>query len=177
MTRNGKRVIIGVYPDHARASQVIDQLRLAGFGEDQIDVASENEEERLSGIIVVEKNCGFSRTGVIGTIVGAGLGSLWGVGVAIAALPAVGPVLAGGGLASIIVGAAEGTAVGGVIGALIGSGIRSTDSTVAYARLLDGGTTVVVSPGSRHDEAAEILKEQVEAAQQQHYRRIRALGK
>jgi uncharacterized protein (TIGR02271 family) len=91
--------------------------------------------------------------GVLGGVIGllAGVGAL--------AIPGVGPIIAGGTLASTLAGAGIGAAAGGLIGALAGMGIPEEDARHFDQGFQAGGTLVTVNAGSRDDEARELLYE------------------
>jgi hypothetical protein len=71
----------------------------------------------------------------------------------------VGPIIAGGTLASTLAGAGIGAAAGGLIGALVGMGIPEEDARHFDAGFRAGGTLVTVKAGSRAEEARECLYE------------------
>ncbi len=69
-----------------------------------------------------------------GAVGGLGAGALWGRGIVASALPAIGPVIAGGALAASAIGTST---AGGLIGALIGLGIPDEEAEhVAWVKPL-----------------------------------------
>jgi uncharacterized protein (TIGR02271 family) len=87
--------------------------------------------------------------GVIGLL--AGVGAL--------AIPGVGPIIAGGTLASTLAGAGIGAAAGGLLGALVGMGVPEEDAEHFDQGFRAGGTLVTVNAGNRVEEARTCLYE------------------
>ncbi|HKH82857.1 MAG TPA: YsnF/AvaK domain-containing protein, partial [Gemmatimonadales bacterium] len=87
--------------------------------------------------------------GVIGLL--AGVGAL--------AIPGIGPIIAGGALASTLAGAGIGAAAGGLLGALMGMGIPEEDARHFDEGFKAGGTLVTVNAAGREHEARECLYE------------------
>src|SRR5947209_3606354 len=106
-------VLIGVFAHRRQAQQYVEELKRAGFRDDEIGVATPGGEEPH----LVEESA------VAGAITGGAMGVFAGMALALGLIPGVGPVLLGGVLASILGGAAVGATAGGMLGALIGMGI------------------------------------------------------
>jgi uncharacterized protein (TIGR02271 family) len=83
------------------------------------------------------------------------IGLLAGVGAL--AIPGIGPIIAGGTLASTLAGAGIGAAAGGLLGALVGLGVPEDDARHFDEGFQAGGVLVTVNAGSRADEARECL--------------------
>jgi hypothetical protein len=73
-------------------------------------------------------------------------------------LPAIGPVVAGGILGSILLSAAGGAAVAGIAGALIGLGLPEDEAKYYEDEFRGGRTIVTVRAENRYEEAAAILQ-------------------
>ena len=80
-----------------------------------------------------------------------GLGILGGV------IPALGPVIAGGTLASLLANAAGGAAVGAVAGSLLDAGIPQHEAKYYHGELEKGRFLVTVKPEGRAQDATIIL--------------------
>src|SRR5688500_6893726 len=96
-----------------------------------------------------------------GAVTGALTGGVVGGVLAAAAalmIPGVGPVLAGGVLASFFGGAIAGTAVGGILGAMTGLGVSEEEARFYETEFQSGRAIVAVKPGARMNEAADILR-------------------
>jgi uncharacterized protein (TIGR02271 family) len=97
-------------------------------------------------------------TGAIGGgVLGGVIGLLAGVGAL--AIPGVGPIIAGGTLASTLAGAGIGAAAGGLLGALVGMGVPEEDAKHFDQGFRAGGTLVTVAAGNREEEARTCLYE------------------
>jgi hypothetical protein len=99
-----------------------------------------------------------------GGLLGGALGLLVGLGAL--AIPGIGPVLAGGALATAfglgggtaVAGAGIGAAAGGVLGALVGLGIPEHEAKHFEAGFQAGGVLVTVNGGERALDALTILE-------------------
>jgi hypothetical protein len=138
----------------------VDELRTAGFTNDQIWVAARDK------AVVADVKRGANADGnyagegaAVGLATGAAGGLLWGLGVLAGALPAIGPVIAGGALAAVLASAATGAAAAGLTGALIGWGIPE-DEAKRYEREVHAGRILVgVRTTDRADKAFEVLRD------------------
>src|SRR5688500_5521727 len=161
----GKRShVIGVFHDRGAADRAMTDLRTAGFRDDELGYAARHE-GKLEGSHPgsgPEMDLG-AETGdqsfkeFKGALAGTAVGGLLGAAAA-ALIPGVGPVLAGGFLASTLLGAGAGAAAGGLIGALSEMGY-SEDEARFYDRELQAGRTLVtVRPGDRETAASEVFE-------------------
>ncbi|MEX2142653.1 MAG: hypothetical protein WD894_25590 [Pirellulales bacterium] len=148
-------VVIAVFADLLAARQCIEDLRLAGFSEDEIGVVAPDDLE-LDREEVAEHSM-VAEGSVVGAFAGAGLGSLWGVAMVAGLLPVIGPIVAGGLLASVIVTAATGAALGSLAGALVGLGVPEEEAARYEQKLHEGHVVVTVKSPSRSSEAMAIL--------------------
>jgi uncharacterized protein (TIGR02271 family) len=151
--------VVGLFQERQQAELAIQQLQDAGFTNDQIGVLMQDREGQKdladsTGTKVSESAAsGAIGGGVAGGIVGllAGIGAL--------AIPGVGPIIAGGALASTLAGAGIGAAAGGLLGALVGMGIPEEDARYFEEGLRAGGVLVTVQADNRADEARRILRD------------------
>ena len=96
-----RRTVAGLFSDRARAEQAIDALKAAGFTEDQIGVALRDRPApgvllETTGTEVAEE---AATTGALGGgLLGGFAGLLIGIGALV--IPGLGPVVAGGMLAT-----------------------------------------------------------------------------
>src|SRR5512147_2887087 len=94
-----RSTVVGVFEDRHQADAAVSELRHAGFREDQIGVAvrrAEGEKETTAA----EKGTHWETGAATGALAGAGVGGLVGLGIMAGAIPAIGPVIAGGTLAA-----------------------------------------------------------------------------
>ena len=151
--------VVGLFRDQPAAERAIQRLTAAGFTEKQIGVAVRDREQQAAitegtGTQAAEgAKAGAVSGGVLGGVVGllAGVGAL--------AIPGIGPIIAGGALASTLAGAGIGAAAGGLVGALVGMGIPEEDARHFEQGFQQGGILVTVDAGTRSVEARQLLTE------------------
>lgn len=161
MTTNLQGTVIGVFETHEHARKAVHDLKQAGFGEDQIGVASTNRDTIQSKEkgTADEGDESYAGEGALtGVAAGAGIGALWGLGILAGALPAIGPAIAGGTLAALLSSAAAGAAAAGLAGALVGLGIPKDEAEFYEGEVRAGKTIVTVNAGSRAADARSILQ-------------------
>ena len=152
-------VVIAAFADPLEARQCIEDLRSAGFSEDEIGVVAPEHLE-LDREEVAEHSM-VAEGSVVGAVAGAGLGGLWGIAMATGLLPMIGPIIAGGLLASVVVTAATaaaGAALGSLAGALVGLGVPEEEAARYEQKLHEGHVVVTVKPHSRRNEALAIME-------------------
>src|SRR3954471_8462417 len=157
-TRTGGTVV-GLFHNQADAERAIQRLKEYGFSENQIGVALKDrkrQDELIEGTGTQAAE-GAAAGALGGGVLGGVIGLLAGVGAL--AIPGVGPIIAGGTLASTLAGAGIGAAAGGLIGALAGMGVPEEDARHFDQGFQAGGTLVTVDAGSRAAEARECLYE------------------
>src|SRR5689334_19825235 len=98
----GRRTIAGLFRDRADAERAIGELKDAGFTGDQIGVAMRDRNEQ--GALVDQTGTHVAAGAVSGVVGGGILGGVVGflVGIGALAIPGIGPVVAGGALASAL---------------------------------------------------------------------------
>jgi hypothetical protein len=154
-------VVIGLFPDPDAAALAIQQLRDAGFTEEEIGVivprrgpggelladVGQGEDLDLEAETV---KTSAATGGIVGGLIGL-LGSLL--------IPGLGPVTLGGVLATTLIGAGAGALTGGLIGLLIGMGASRAQAEYFDRGIRAGGTLVTVQPlPDREAEARAILQ-------------------
>jgi len=150
--------VVGLFTDQPRAEQAIRDLKDAGFSDSQIGILMKDRDEqrRMAEETGSKAGEGAAAGAIGGGLVGGVLGLLAGVGAL--AIPGVGPLIAGGALASTLAGAGIGAAAGGLIGALVGMGIPEEEARYYAEGVREGGILVTVNAGNRAAEAREILR-------------------
>jgi uncharacterized protein (TIGR02271 family) len=151
--------VVGLFQDQPSAEAAIQRLKTAGFTEQQIGVAVRDREQQQAlaegtGTQAAED---ATKGAVGGGVVGGVIGLLTGVGAL--AIPGVGPIIAGGALASTLAGAGIGAAAGGLIGALVGMGVPEEDAQHFERGFQQGGILVTVQAGDRVGRARQALSE------------------
>jgi hypothetical protein len=160
------RTVAGLFPDRARAEEAIDALKAAGFTEDQLGLAL--RDRTAQGVLLEDDEVQVAEeTATAGALGGGLVGGLTGLLIGIGALviPGLGPVVAGGVLATAfgvaggtaVAGAGLGAAAGGILGALVGLGIPESEARYFETGFRAGGVLVTVRAGARILEAMAIL--------------------
>jgi len=148
------RTVVGLFPDRPHAEAAIRDLRICGFDKDRIGLAMQARSDRGAPADPGTSAAGTAAAGVLG---GSLLGGLIGL-IGSLLIPGIGPVVAGGMLASVLAGAGLGAATGGIVGALMGLGVAEEDARHFDAGLRAGGVLVTVDAGARTGEALAILR-------------------
>jgi len=157
MNAKQRSTIVGVFEDRRHADQAVNELRQAGFREDQIGVAMRHAEGTTDA--ATDENDSHAGTGAMtGILTGLGLGALAGLGVLSGVIPVVGPAIAAGTLGVILSNAAAGAGLGALVGALVGAGIPEEEAKYYQGEFEAGRTIVTVNADGRADEVSAILR-------------------
>jgi hypothetical protein len=161
----GRRTVAALFPDRARAEQAIAALQAAGFTGDQIGVAM--RDQTAQGTLIEDTGAQVAEGAATGAIGGGLLGGLTGflLGIGALVLPGLGPVVAGGVLASAfgvaggttLAGLGLGTATGGLVGALVSVGVPEREARHVETGFRAGAVLVTVDAGDRVAEAMALL--------------------
>src|SRR5450432_1519766 len=137
-----EKVVFGIAKTENQAISIANQLKTAGFSENDIsvlfpdktgtrDFAHEQHTKAPEG----------AATGAgSGAILGGALG--WMVGIGALAIPGLGPFIAAGPIMAALAGAGAGAAAGGVTGALVGIGIPEYEAK-QYEEKMNGGNILI----------------------------------
>ncbi|WP_164929095.1 YsnF/AvaK domain-containing protein [Gloeobacter violaceus] len=153
----GQRLIAGLFAKREAAEQAVRDLQEAGFGEEQIGVAfpgesAASDSKQFQDLPTVTATGGAVGGGVLGGL----LGLLAGIGVL--SVPGVGPMVAGGLLASVFAGLGLGAAGGSLLGALVGTGFSEAEAQHLESGVRSGASLVTIRSGGRVLEALAILE-------------------
>lgn len=145
-----------------QATQVVDQLKNAGFTSNDISVLMPDKSGTKEFAVDNETKApeGAATGAGTGAVLGGGLGWLAGIGAL--AIPGLGPFIAAGPIMAALSGAALGGTLGGVTGALIGMGIPEYEAK-RYEGKVKGGH-VLISVHSEDSAEMERAKKIFEAA-------------
>ncbi len=160
-------VVVGLFPDPESAEHGVRALNSAGFGRELIGIAM--RQRTPEGELVRDTGGSRAAQGAMAGAVGGGiLGGVVGllVGVGALIIPGIGPVVAGGALATALgiaggtamAGAGIGAASGGLVGALIGMGIPEQEARRFGRGFEQGGALITVRAGARAPEALMLLR-------------------
>jgi uncharacterized protein (TIGR02271 family) len=152
-----RTTVVGVFQDRNDADRAVDELRKAGFRNEQIGVVAKRDES-YGDVAGADEGSEAGVGALAGMVAGAGIGGLVGLGIIAGVIPVLGPVIAGGTLATILANAAGGAAIAGVTGALIGAGVPEHETEYYHGEFEAGRTLVTVQCDGRVDEATAILR-------------------
>ena len=163
----GRRNIAALFHNRSSAERAIQDLRSGGFSGDQIGIAMRDRTEQ--GHMVEDTGASNAAAGAGTGLLGGGLlGGIVGllVGVGALAIPGIGPVVAGGVLATTfglaggtaVAGAGIGAAIGGVTGALVGLGFPEAEAEHFETGMRGGHILVTVMSNDRTMDALAILE-------------------
>jgi len=149
--------VLCLVPDAHRAENVVNDLRAAGFSNNDISVLfPDRSGSRDFAVAQGTKAPEGAATGAgAGGAVGATVG--WLVGIGALAIPGVGPFLAAGPILAALSGGAIGAAVGGLTGALIGMGVPEFEAKQFEGKLKSGN--ILVSVHSSESDSTNRVKE------------------
>jgi hypothetical protein len=149
--------VIGIFHDRARAERAVEELRRAGFRQNQIGVVVRDEEPPTG--LTVQGDVRAEKGAATGAVAGGILGSLLGAATAVL-VPGFGPVLAAGILAGVLGGGTIGITTGGLIGALVALGIPEEEAHHYERAFHSGHALVTVQTEGRSAEAVALLRRQ-----------------
>lgn len=155
-----------VFASEEEAARAVAELRAAGFSPEEIGVVAPRPGDEETGPPeVVEETEEIAGDVAAGAVEGGVLGAALGLFAGAFLIPGIGPIVAGGALASAfatagsaaLAGVGLGAAAGGIVGVLRGEGFTEPRARHLARGVEEGGTLVTVAPGPRADEAAAIL--------------------
>src|SRR5687768_17974325 len=162
----GRSTVAGLFHDRNHAEMAINELRDSGFSADSVGVAM--RDRTAQNQLIEDTGSKAAEGATTGALGGGLLGGVVGflVGVGALAIPGIGPVVAGGMLASALgvaggtaaAGAGIGAAAGGLVGALVGLGIPEEEARHFETGFRSGGAIVTVKAGARAMDALAILE-------------------
>jgi hypothetical protein len=140
--------VFGILRDYPQLERVVDNLKSAGFRNDDISVLFPDTKSTKD--FAFEKNTKAPEGAAAGAGAGAVLGGTlgWLVGIGALAIPGLGPFIAAGPIVAALAGAGAGGAVGGVTGALVGLGIPEFEAKRYEGLLKEGGILLSVHSDS-----------------------------
>lgn len=142
-------IAVGVFHGPEQARQAIDELKSAGYSENEIGFlaranATGSEDETMSSAAT-----GAVEGGMLGGVLGAAAALL---------IPGFGPAVAGGLLLATLGAAGIGALAGSLIGALVSIGVPEEEAHHYQRELEKGRTIVTVKASSGYDDAIAIMR-------------------
>lgn len=150
------KTVLALYDDFETARNAVEALVDAGFDRKSISLVANNADERYSTSVNRDADNGDVSSGA-----GAGFGAVVGglVGLGVALIPGIGPVLAAGPLAAVLfggIGAVAGAATGSVVAGLVDLGMDEEEAGYYAEGIRRGGALVSVDVTSdEHTQRAE----------------------
>jgi hypothetical protein len=148
---------VAVFDDRYEAEQAVDELERSGFTHEDVGFALRGSDVVEGGTVTDAIGTKDDTGAAAGAMTGGVVGGLFGAAMAMV-LPGIGPILAGGILATSIGYAAAGVAVGGILGAMMGAGITEEEAKFYEKEFRSGKAIVTVRPGDRADLAMNVLR-------------------
>lgn len=142
-------IAVGVFHEHTQARRVLEELRQAGYSDDEIGYLARASAREPDNTTIASITTSAAEGGLVGGLLGAAVALL---------IPGFGPAIAGGILATTLGGAALGAAAGGILDVLISLEIPEEEAR-HYQRELEAGHIVItVKSQSGYADALDILR-------------------
>jgi hypothetical protein len=139
------KTVIGLFDTAADAQAAREDLLSAGVAAERLSVVtnSRKADPPLANAPEGTEAAEGAGIGAVAGIVAGGTAGLF-ASLGLLAIPGIGPVLAAGPIAAILVGSGVGAAAGGIVGGLIGIGIPEEEAEVYAEGINRGGTLLSV---------------------------------
>jgi uncharacterized membrane protein len=145
------RTVSRLYDSYGDAQRAVNALETAGFTSSEVGLVSRYRDDET----LAETSSGAASGAAAGAVVGGGTGLLAALGVI--AIPGIGPLVAAGVLATTLVGAAGGGAVGGLLGSLTDYGVSEEDAHLYSEAVRRGSSLVTVRTDDARAAKAEAI--------------------
>jgi hypothetical protein len=132
------RTVSRLYDSYSQAQRTVEALEKAGFTSSEVSLVSRYRDDNT----LADEASGAATGATAGAVAGGTAGLLAALGVI--AIPGIGPLVAAGVLATTLVGAAGGGAVGGLLGALTDYGVSEEEAHVYLEGVRRGSSLVTV---------------------------------
>jgi hypothetical protein len=155
-----KKALFGLAESEAQAVSIFNQLKVAGFSDDDISVLFLDSEatRHFAHEQHTKAPEGAAAGAGGGVVIGGALG--WPVGIGTLVIPGVGPFIAAGPIMAALAGAGAGAAAEGLTGALIGMGVPEYEAK-QYEEKMKGGNILIsvhTEEGIERTRVKEIFK-------------------
>lgn len=137
-----KKAVFGLAKSEDQAISIVNQLKGAGFSENDISVLLRDKtgNRRFAHVHHNKALEGAAVGGSSGVVLGGALSCLMGLG--ILAIPGVGPLVAAGPIIAALAGAGAGAVAGGITGSIIGMRMPEFEA-IQYQGKMDGGNILI----------------------------------
>lgn len=143
------KTIVSLYDELSNAGNAVQDLVKAGIAREAISLVAKDMDGRYATYFEKQKNQegelppdDEEEGALVGGIIGGLAGMLLGLGVV--ALPGIGPIIAAGPLATMLLGAGAGTLTGSLVGAIVEWDVPKEEAEYYAKRVQQGGTLVSV---------------------------------
>ena len=158
------RTISRLYDSYSQAQRVVEALENAGFTTSEVSLVSRYRDDDT----LADDASGAATGATAGIVAGGTAGLLAALGVI--AIPGIGPLVAAGVLATTLVGAAGGGAVGGLLGALTDYGVDEEEAHVYAEGVRRGSSLVTVRADDDRAARAEAILDSHQPVNTRHRR-------
>jgi hypothetical protein len=157
--KHGHKVVLGIFDSRPEVERAVDAFKMEGFRNEDISILMPQQDQSFGHEKATKAPEGSAIGTGTGAVIGGTLGWLVGLG-AIAAIPALGPLIAAGPIMAALSGAAVGGALGGITGALVGFGIPEYEAKRYESFVKEGGILMSVHADDREwaRKAKELLE-------------------
>jgi hypothetical protein len=145
------RTVSRLYDSYGNAQRAVNALEAAGFTNSEVGLVSRYRDDET----LAETSSGTATGAAAGAVLGGGTGLLAALGVI--GIPGIGPLVAAGVLATTLVGAAGGGAVGGLLGSLTDYGVSEEDAHLYSEAVRRGSSLVTVRTDDERVAKAEAI--------------------
>jgi uncharacterized membrane protein len=158
---NSMETVVGLFDNHQDAERAVDALKKAGFKDEGISLLARQDTIKTDpeGRPPDKAKDNALKSAAGGGVVGGLAGLLVGIGSVV--VPGLGPVIAGGALATLLgttaAGAGIGAAAGGVIGTLTGMGVSQEEAQLYAEGVKRGGLLVIAQVEAGQVEMADTI--------------------
>ena len=141
------KTIVSLYAELSNARDAVKDLVQAGLARDAISLVTSDKDGRYATYLAQQEGQvgeGLPEDEEEGAITGGVIGGLAGLllGLGVAAIPGIGPVIAAGPLATVLLGAGAGTLTGSLVGAIVEWEVPEEEAEY-YAESVQQGYTLV----------------------------------
>jgi len=175
MTENASasKTVVAMFEYEDEANRAAEDLVREGFPRENIHiVAGEGLAHPQDHVTCTEDSEGKVMDAIgKGLGIGGGLGAIVG-GISSLLIPAFGPLVLGGALASAFLGAGLGASVGGVMAGLMKAGVDESDARLFEAALRHGGVVLAVQTDEEHARKAVRLLDRQGALDMDEHRQV-----
>ena len=173
-TTTSQKTVVGLFESRPEADRAADDLAREGFPAEHIGVIAGHDLSHPEDHVNAVEHSEDKVLGAVGKglAMGGGLGALAG-GLSSLLIPGVGPLLIGGALASVFLGAGLGASVGGVMAGLMKAGVDESDARLFESALRHGGVVLTVHTDNDHARQAVEILDRNGALDMDEHRRVR----